>query len=990
MPDPFGLSERRAAVLASWAGVATRFREDANAEEELVRGGLGGYADRLVVELAQNASDAAARAGVPGAVRFTYADGVLSVANTGAPLDSSGVDGLTSLRASAKTASGGARRTSTVADAERPAAGPRTVGRFGVGFAAVLAVSDEPSVHSRDGGVRFSAEQTRAEVAALGGAAAEELARRGGAVPVLRLAWPVDSPPPAGFETEVRLPVRPDAVEHVRALLADVEPTLLFAFPGLTRVEIVLDGVERVIERVGAAEHTVSLASDGAVTTWLVATADGEVPPELLAERPLEERAALAHYSTLAAVPLDRGAWVGETVLHAPSPTDEPLSLPVHLAATFPLEVSRRRVAPGALTDWLAARAADTVVALLVAAPPSVEALALVPRPGLGRAPVDAAICSLVLSGLRETPFLPLENVPDESSVSGLPWTDDDLGLLADTFAAAFGTAQPPAAAASTSDASTSDAGSAGGASWERVTPARAVTLVPELAGSASELVAALAGVVPGLLPADWAGRAAAPALDALGVRRLGVADVVEAVAGLDRPAAWWGDLYHALEPSSRDLDALSALPVPLTDGRTVTGVRGTLLPGPDLAALAPATLEPLGLRVVHPDAVGSDLLIRLGARPATVATILADERVRAAVADSIEADDPEPLANAILTLVTAAGVRPGEEPWLAELALPADDDWYPAGELVVPGSALVRVLAGMDTDDAPFGVVDEDFANDVLAAHGPDALPAIGCLTTFTVLEADDLDLVDLMDLDADDADLDLDGLAEWVDAAVDTIDPTGTVGAPPGTRVERFRAIRDLDLVDADQWPAALELLASGPPREVLDAPAYAVTPDGTRIEIQSYSRWWLAREPVLDGRAPGELRTPDAVDLDGLYDVAPDDVDTALLPLLGCRTGLLDAIAADPGDLLHRLADADRTAAPWIVPLVYARIAEALAGARVPAPARVRVAPDAVADTDQVAILDQPWRVDALDGRAPILGGDDPVSVAELLDVPLVSEL
>ena len=147
--DPFGTAERRAAVLASWAGVATRFREDANAEEELVRGGLGGYADRLVVELAQNASDAAARAGVPGALRFAYADGVLSVANTGAPLDSAGVDGLTSLRASAKTTGGDARERDTAA----PGRSFRTVGRFGVGFAAVLAVSDEPEVRSHAGGV---------------------------------------------------------------------------------------------------------------------------------------------------------------------------------------------------------------------------------------------------------------------------------------------------------------------------------------------------------------------------------------------------------------------------------------------------------------------------------------------------------------------------------------------------------------------------------------------------------------------------------------------------------------------------------------------------------------------------------------------------------------------------------------------------------------------------------------------------------------------
>ena len=948
MTDPFGTAARREAVLASWAGSATRFREDANAEEELVRGGLGGYADRLVVELAQNASDAAARAGVPGVLRFAFSDGVLSVANTGTPVDAAGIDGLTSLRASAKRVD------------------VHAVGRFGVGFAAVLAVSDEPEVRSRTGGVRFSAQQTRAEVESLGGAAAAELSQRKGAVPVLRLVWPEFSAPPAGFDTEVRLPVRPDALDRVRALLADVDPTLLFAFGGLSRVELAVDGVERVLER--RAEN--ELVEDGRVTRWLVATAEGDVPVELLAERPLEEQAALARFTALAAVPLDaeglpRPLPQGQ-VLHAPTPTDEPLSLRLHLAASFPLEVSRRRVAPGPLTDWLAGRAAEAVVALLVKAPATPVIAALVPRPGLGLAPLDAAVCSVVLAGLRAAPFLPPALPAEPEYVLALPSEPGQLQGLE---------------ALDLEPVSTEPSG--------RLVPGAAITLVHELGAVAEPLVAALAGVVPGLLPADWSTRQVAPALDALGVGRLDVAGVVDAVAGLDRSPDWWRRLYAALS-TAQDLDALAALPVPLTDGRTVTGVRGTLLPGADLAALKPETLAPLGLRVVHPDAVFEGLLTRLGARPATVATILADERVRAAVADSIDAEDPEPLAEAVLALVAAAGTRPGEEPWLAELALPTEDDWYPAGELVVPGSPLVRVFAAMEGDDAPFGVVDSDFANDVLAAYGPDVLGAVGCLTTFTVLEADDLDLVDLVDLTSDDADLDLDGLAEWADAVIETIDPTGTIGAPPGTRIERFRAIRDLDLVDPDQWPAALELLAVGAPREVLTAEAHALTPDGRRIEVPAYTRWWLAREPILDGRPPGELRTPDAADLDGLYDLAPTDVEPALLALLGCRTGLLDAIAADPTDLLTRLADADRTAVPWIVPLVYARIAEALAGARVAAPVRVRVAPDAVADSGQVAILDQPWRLDALDGRAPVLGGDDPVSVAELLDAPLVSEL
>ena len=60
MDDPFGTAALRAAVLDAWAASPTRFREDANAEEDLR---LGGYADTWFVELAQNAADAAGGAG---------------------------------------------------------------------------------------------------------------------------------------------------------------------------------------------------------------------------------------------------------------------------------------------------------------------------------------------------------------------------------------------------------------------------------------------------------------------------------------------------------------------------------------------------------------------------------------------------------------------------------------------------------------------------------------------------------------------------------------------------------------------------------------------------------------------------------------------------------------------------------------------------------------------------------------------------------------
>ena len=114
---------------------------------------------------------------------------VLRAANTGAPLDAAGVEGLATLRASAKRDEGG-------------------VGRFGVGFAAVLAVCDEPAVVSTAGGVRFSAAGTRAEVdrRARARRRGRPPGRRGAGAPaaVARAA----ARPPEGYATEVVLPLR--------------------------------------------------------------------------------------------------------------------------------------------------------------------------------------------------------------------------------------------------------------------------------------------------------------------------------------------------------------------------------------------------------------------------------------------------------------------------------------------------------------------------------------------------------------------------------------------------------------------------------------------------------------------------------------------------------------------------------------------------------------------------------------------------------------
>ena len=101
------------------------------------------------------------------------------------------------------------------------------------------------------------------------------------------------------------------------------------------------------------------------MTRWRVATRVGRLDPALLADRPVEERAQTVVRATWA-VPVDvtgRPALMPSTVpsvVHAPTPTDEPLDLPALLVATLPLDPSRRHVAPGALREHvlgIAARA---------------------------------------------------------------------------------------------------------------------------------------------------------------------------------------------------------------------------------------------------------------------------------------------------------------------------------------------------------------------------------------------------------------------------------------------------------------------------------------------------------------------------------------------------------------------------------------------------------------------------------------------------------
>jgi hypothetical protein len=832
--DPYAAARDR--VLAAWTTSPARFREDANAEEDAAA------ASSLVAELAQNAVDAARRAGVPGRLLIEVVDGVLYAANTGAPLDAAGVEALSHLRASAKRAG--------------------DVGRYGVGFKAVLAVTDSPAIFSGDVAVRWSRADTAAAVAAIPALAAE-VERRQGVVPVMRLPFPAVPDGHAlrvskNFDTLVVLPL------HTVPPLDDVDATLLLT---LDLDEVTVNG--RTFTRDPA---------------WRAHTVTGTLPPALLEGRPVEERERDG-WTVTVAVPTRDGVpvpWDGDRRLRAPQPTAERVDAPVFLSVSVPLEPSRRHVVPGPLTDWLAGRAAEAYVALLESLPATPDLLDLLPST-LPAGPVDLALREALSPLLPGARIFPGHRRGEETAVV--------------------------------------DAGS----------PSEALTAALDL---------------PQLVDPAWlgGGRRRA-ALTALGVRVLDTADVVDLLHGTPREPGEWARVYAALA-GVPDNDALRALPVPLADGRLVTGPRGLLLPAdPDLVAATEAAGLPL--RWVHPDAAtgrAAEVLRGAGAEPAGVSKIL--DTLRSEVEASLDDEpmvEPEPLAGVVLRLLAAEPSAAVERPWLGSLALPsADGDLRAAEELLLPeayGGRLVRWVR----DDSPFGVV----ADDVVETYGAAALEAAGVARTFAVVRDDEPVPGALYDLDDEES---------------------YDFGSGP------VAAVRDLEWVRDDAWPEAL------PELPVLDG----------------YTLWWLRRNALLpsrDGtpRRVGDLAEPGSP-LAPLYDLP------APLPLLD-RLGLVSTVDALDEDGLAGLADrlADRDAPLELVRAVYA----ALARTGVPLdPPRVRAVRDgslttvrtgeayAVDRPDLLPLMaGRPWLpVDATLGRAlaDVLG----VRPATSLDVRVTS--
>jgi hypothetical protein len=344
-----------------------------------------------------------------------------------------------------------------------------------------------------------------------------------------------------------------------------------------------------------------------------------------------------------------------------------------------------------------------------------------------------------------------------------------------------------------------------------------------------------------------------------------------------------------------------------------------------------------------------------LGAKHAEAQDLLEAPALRDAVERSVEdalsGMDGVELAGAALRLVAESGSD--DFGWLGALALPCEDGWRRADELVLPNSPLRKVFdAEVFAEDGPLSVLDEEFAGDWPIG----TLTAIGVLDKFAVVS----------DEDPIEADHGLPEEQEWWDSFEE----------PP----TRLVAVRDLDLVADDAWPTALRLLASEP------------STWAALNRVDGHTPWWLSRFAVLADRVPGEWRLPDASSLAGLYDPVPElDLTVEVLAAAGVRSTLDVSDVDDVADLLERLGDPERDIALGLITRTHTALAESPVNPHdIAAPARVRTVDGSVVDAETAVVLDVPWSVAVLPPERLVAATSGAAKLAELLDLPLAGGL
>ena len=214
-------------TLEAYRHQPNQIEEHANLEHDTAR---GGYAHRQLFELIQNSADALAGAS-GGRISLKLTDTHLYCADDGQAMSQDGVRALMFSHLS-------------------PKRGTAEIGRFGMGFKAVLGVTDSPEFFSHSGSFRFD----RTEASNL----IRQFVPNAEHCPVLRLPYPMD--PWTEMEQDadlrslmgwatniVRLPLLSGAFEDLAEQCETFRAEFLLFVGHVSRLTIRADGDERVI-----------------------------------------------------------------------------------------------------------------------------------------------------------------------------------------------------------------------------------------------------------------------------------------------------------------------------------------------------------------------------------------------------------------------------------------------------------------------------------------------------------------------------------------------------------------------------------------------------------------------------------------------------------------------------------------------------------------------------------------------------------------------
>lgn len=303
------------------------------------------YAGRELLELVQNAADAATEVGGGGRVRIEVTPEGLVVANTGHPFQPGGVESLMTPNAS-----------------DKPGRKVALIGAKGLGFRSLLNWSQEPVISSGELEIGFSRTHAAAEVAALAGEspALAAMCESEDEPPVPVLAFPAfgdaleDLHSPAGralldrarelraldYDTVVAAPFdRDGALERAIRQAGEFEPTFLLFVESIDQIEVQVTDRPLVRWRrtsVGADTYGLEVEVDGSLTeqTWICLRRRGEIS--------MRGRRKPRNYELAVALRVDETNRPG--FLHSYFPTSIPLPFSALMHATLELDSNRKTI----------------------------------------------------------------------------------------------------------------------------------------------------------------------------------------------------------------------------------------------------------------------------------------------------------------------------------------------------------------------------------------------------------------------------------------------------------------------------------------------------------------------------------------------------------------------------------------------------------------------------------------------------------------------